>query len=369
MKKFYFAFFISTLFYFNATAQITIDDTDFADANDTTRLSVAVWNPFLDFGATGANYNWDFSDLQWQSQYIDSFLNPIWTGPIYAFTFSNTIINPYRSNIAKKADNTLTTFPILSSVFTDGINFYYKTQSLYRQRGIGMKVSGFPTAVPMNHSDTLYRFPMDYGNMDSSWSDYDVSVPNLGGYLHKQKRVNEVDGWGTLTTPYGTFDVLRMRTEIRGSDSLFIDTLNFGIKIDNDIIREYKWFGKSQDVPLLQINTQAGILGQFPEFEFVTKIVYRDSVRYEPVGIFNSAQNEIQFRVYPNPSSGIFFVSVPENLNSVSLTLSDITGKLLLSHSLNNTFDRIDASELPKGVYIITLQSNEGKAQQKLIVQ
>lgn len=369
MKKLYSALFISFIFSLFSNAQITIDDTDFADANDTARLSVAVWNPFLDFGATGPNYNWDFSDLQWQSQYIDSFLNPIFTGPIYAFTFSNTIINPYRSNIAKKADNTLTTFPILSSVFTDGINFYYKTQTLYRQRGIGMKVSGFPTAVPMNHSDTLYRFPMTYGNMDSSWSDYDVSVPNLGGYLHKQKRINEVDGWGVLTTPFGTFDVLRVRTEIRGSDSLFIDTLNFGFKVENDIVREYKWFGKSQNVPLLQINTQAGIFGQFPEFEFVTRVIYRDSVRYEPVGIFNAVDNEIKFRVYPNPSSGMFYISVPENLQRPTLTLTDLNGHILLHREMNSAMETIDAALYLKGVYILTVQSSEGKAQQKLVLQ
>lgn len=368
MKKFYSALFISFTFSLFSTAQITIDDTDFADANDTARMSVAVWNPFLDFGATGANYTWDFSTLQWQSQYIDSFLNPLWTGPTYAFTFSNTIINPYRSNIAKKADNTLTSLPLLSSIFTDGINFYYKTTSLYRQRGIGMKVSGFPTPVPMNHADTLYRFPINYGNMDSSWSDYDVSVPQLGGYLHKQKRVNEVDGWGTLTTPFGTFDALRVRTEIRGSDSLFIDTLNFGIKVDNDIIREYKWFGKNQMEPLLQINTQAGILGQFPEFEFVTRVVYRDSARYIPVGIFDVAKNEIQFRISPNPASGVVFVSAPENLNNAQVVLTDISGRLVLSREINLPMEALDISSLSKGIYIITLQSSEGKASKKLVV-
>jgi len=350
-------------------AQITIDQNDFADANDTVRMSVAVWNPLLDFGATDTNYTWDFSSLQWQSQYVDEFLNPLYTGTSYAFTFSNTPINPYRSNIAKKADNVLTTLPILSSVFTDGYNFFYKTASSYRQRGLGMKVSGFPTPVPMTHSDTLYRFPLNYGDEDSSWSDYRVFIPQLGVYVHKQHRLNKVDGWGTLITPFGTFDALRVRTEILGSDSVFIDTLNSGFKVENDILREYKWFGKNQKVPLLQINTQAGIFGQFQGFEFVTKIVYRDSVRFDPTGIFDVTKNEIQFSVFPNPSSGVFYVSMPDGLNRTTLTLTDINGKLLVSREVSSPVSVIDASEFSKGVYILTLQSAEGRATRKIVME
>jgi hypothetical protein len=149
-------------------AQITIEQSDFADPFDTARMSLAVWNPLLDFGATGANHTWDFSELQWQSQYIDTFLSTIFTNPVYSFTFSNTSFNRFRSNIAQKADNTLTTFPFLSNIFTDGYNFYYKSQSVYSQKGMGMRVSGFPTAVPMMHFDTIYKFPLQYGNEDSS---------------------------------------------------------------------------------------------------------------------------------------------------------------------------------------------------------
>lgn len=349
--------------------QISVTQNDFADAGDTARMSVAVWNPLLDFGATGANYTWDFSSLQWQSQYVDEFLNPLYSGATYAFTFSNLSINPYRANIAKAADNALTTIPLLSSIFTEGKNFYYKNSSLYRQRGLGMKVSGFPTPVPMAHPDTLYRLPLTFGNQDSAWSDYTVHIPQLGVYAHRQHRVNEVDGWGTLTTPFGTFDVLRVRTEIRGSDSLYIDSLNFGFKVDNDIQREYKWFGKNQYEPLLQINTQAGIFGQFQTFELVTKIVYRDSVRFLPTGILNTVKNDIQVRVFPNPNNGQFYVSVPENVTDAYISLSDISGRKMLTQPVTSTIETLRLFDLPKGVYILSLQCAEGRAEKKVVVQ
>ncbi len=350
-------------------AQITVNQNDFANAGDTARMSVAVWNPLLDYRSSGANTVWDFSTLQWQSQYVDSFLNILFIHPFYAFTFSNLPFNPYQSNIGKRADNALTTLPLLSSVFTEGYNFYYKNSSSYRQRGIGMKVAGFPTSIPMTHSDTLYRFPMNFGNEDSAWSDYKVAVPNLGTYVHKQHRVNKVDGWGSLTTPFGTFDVLRVRTDIRGSDSLYIDTLNFGFKVDNDIQREYKWIGKNQEEPLLQINTQAGILGQFQNFEFVTRIIYRDSVRFLPTGIFDGTKSEVPFQVFPNPSSGSFFISVPHDLTAAKITVTDISGQRMMSREMNAPVEMINAEAWAKGIYILTVQSIQGTSSKKLVLE
>ena len=351
------------------SAQITVDDADFADANDTARMSEAVWNPFLDFGATDTNYTWDFSDLQWQSQFVDTFRSTLFMGSLYSLTFSNIPFNPYRSNIAVRGDNILTNIPLVSALFTNGYNFYYKTQSLYRQKGIGVSISGVATPAPMAHADTLFHFPMNYGDEDSSNSDYTLRIQQLATVQHTQFRKNKVDGWGTLITPFGTFPVLRHVTEILGSDSLYLDTLNFGFKLDNDIKREYKWIGKNQKEPLLTIFTQAGILGQFQNFEFVTKIIYRDSVRFAPVGIFEAGENEIQFSVFPNPSNGIFYIAVPENLTRATLTLTDMNGKLLLTREMHSSYDALDLSEFSKGIYLLTLQSTAGRAQKKLVVQ
>lgn len=361
--------FFSLLSFNLLNAQITITDDDFADANDTVRMSVAYWDPFLDFGDTGPNHNWDFSDLDWQSQYLDEYKTTTSVGTTYAITFSNLSFNPYRCNIAKAADNPLTTLPIVSSVFTDGFNFYYKSSSLYRQRGIGMRVAGFPTPIPMTHADTLYRFPINYGNRDSSFSDYLVYVPNLGLYTHKQRRWNEVDGWGTLTTPFGTFDALRVVTEIRGTDSIYVDTLGAGIKLDGDIMREYKWFGKDQKNPLLQINTQAGIFGQLQGFEFVTRIVYRDSARFRPTGIWDAPKGEIELRVYPNPASDVFYVALPADINTATIRVTDVSGKLMLEREINAPVEPVATTGWSKGVYLLNVQTPKGNAMQKVIVQ
>ena len=63
MKLFYLILF----FPFLAAAQISVDVNDFADGGDTVRLSITT-NPGIDFATTGANTNWNFSDLSAESQ-------------------------------------------------------------------------------------------------------------------------------------------------------------------------------------------------------------------------------------------------------------------------------------------------------------
>lgn len=352
-----------------SNAQITVTDNDFADAGDTVRMSNAVWNPFIDYQSTGPQSVWDFSDLIWQEQYIDTFLNVFFTTPPYSFFFNNTPLNIFRSNIAKKTTNTLTSISLLSGTFTDAVNFYYKTSGSYRQRGIGMRVAGFPTAIPLMHSDTLYRFPMNYGNRDTAHSDFTVRVPNLGLYSHRQIRYNQVDGWGTLITPYGTFDVLRYVTELHGSDSLYIDTLNFGFRIDNDIQKEYQWIALNEKVPLLQISTQAGILGQFPNFEFVTKIVYRDSVRFLPTGVEETSPAENSFALFPNPAQNKFYVLMPEDMKEALIIVTDLNGKLVLERKASGNLNQVETNQWAKGTYLVSVKSDNKLATKKLIVE
>lgn len=350
-------------------AQVSITATDFANAGDTARMSVAVWNPLLDYKTTGANHTWDFSELEWQSQYVDSFRNPTFTHPFYAFTFSNLPINPYQSNIAIKQDNLLTSIPIINTIFTEPYSFYLKNNSYYRQKGIGMKVSGIATSVPFSKPDTLYHFPIEFGNSDSSQSAYTVKIPQLGSYTHKQKRVNEVDGWGTLTTPYGTFDVVRVRTEIRGTDSLHIDSLSFGFAVQNDIVREYKWIGKNEKEPLLQIFTQAGFFGQIQTFEFVTKIIYRDSARFLPTGL-SGVLSSTDMQIYPNPANNVVYIQTNDIAPNAQCQVYDLQGRLLYEASIErNSIQIIGTAAWQKGLYVVQLSANGQTVQKKLLVE
>ena len=285
-------------------AQITIGAGDFANANDTMRISVANIPNGLNYQATGADTTWDYSFLTFASQRRDKMLNPINTNTVYAIYYGNVSFNSNRSNIATPGTLSIN----IANFLTIGseYNFFYKSYSAYWQQGIGLSIESIPTSIAYSQKDTMYHFPMNYGDVDGCQSSYKISVPTLGYFVSQQQRTNVVDGYGTLITPFGTFPVLRMVTNLVPTDSFYIDTLHAGINFPLPTLREYKWFGIGYKEPLLQVNTQV-ILG----FESITSIAYRDSARVWPLGINEPSTSELAFNVYPNPTSNNFQVSFP----------------------------------------------------------
>lgn len=115
--------------------------------------------------------------------------------------------------------------------------------------------TGIPTPALYSPADVVYRFPINFGNVDSSNSAYDISIP-LGsfgnvGLKRKQKRVNNVDAWGSIITPAGTFDVLRVVADIQRVDSIISSITSLGIPSNT---LEIKWLGQGKKLPVLQIN-------------------------------------------------------------------------------------------------------------------
>jgi len=79
------------------------------------------------------------------------------------------------------------------------------------------------------------------------------------------------------------------------------------------------------------------------------------------IGIGEQAEQNIAFRVYPNPTSdrvNIVFEEIPKD--KIRLLLFDLTGRLIKSKEVNHqgnvTFDLFD---LKKGLYILNIKSND----------
>jgi len=178
----------------------------------------------------------------------------------------------------------------------NGFSFYNRSTSGYRQKGFGAELNGLPVPIPFTNDDDIYLFPLNYGDQDTSDSDYSITIPGQGSANGNQRRINHVDGWGTVTTPYGTFSALRIVSTLTGEDSLYLDTLGLGFNAPRPLTREYKWLATGQDIPVLQINTTTNLAG----VESVSLIKYRDSLRVF-ASVFENNVTRDQVRVYPNP--------------------------------------------------------------------
>ena len=83
-------------------------------------------------------------------------------------------------------------------------------------------------------------------------------------------------------------------------------------------------------------------------------------------GIKQIADNKEQITIYPNPSNGNFVIE-PNNTASKTMQMYDINGKLVLSQVINGKTN-ISATSLNEGVYNISITSNEGIVNKRLIV-
>jgi len=274
-------------------AQITITNSDMPAVDDTFRVSNGLITPAIDPIPTGGSYTWDFSMLEWISQDVDSFVSVASTGPIYSLVFANLPFNTNRANLASKGAD-LPAIPQVS--ISDVNNFIYNSTASYLLTGYGALVNGLSVPIPFGNKDVIYKFPMDFGNLDSSDSDFQISLPGLGFYGHNQHRVNEVDGWGTLITPFGTFNTLRVRSDITANDSVYLDSLGIGFGFPVPQTIEYKWLGALGGIPYLQINTTV-TLG----VETVSSIRYRDSLRTLTGIVENPDNQHFSSTVFPNP--------------------------------------------------------------------
>lgn len=255
-----------------AYPQISLSQADFPSAGDEIMVSNDLFLPAgQSLETTGPDAFWDYSELQIFSQDTLVFTNTFGVDPILGLVFTDIFFNPNRSNVVQLFGD----FALIPGFEIQDISTYnYKSASAFVQKGLGFSFAGIPLPVIFSDFDTLYRFPVSFGDLDSSTGGWNVSIPAVGSYSSLSKRVNTVDGWGTLSTPYGTFEALRMRTVIEYSDSIYIDSLQFGFAFPRTTI-EYKWFGDNQDIPLLQINA-------IPDFgfgEIITSIQYRDELR------------------------------------------------------------------------------------------
>jgi hypothetical protein len=87
-------------------------------------------------------------------------------------------------------------------------------------------------------------------------------------------------------------------------------------------------------------------------------------------GVKKSATDNVDMSVYPNPSNGLFTVSVTGLSNNVNMTVQNVQGQVVYSKDYANSFtEDIDLSGLAKGVYFIKLTSETTSQVKKIVIQ
>jgi len=373
MKKLKLSIFLLFLFSININAQITIDQADLPAANDTFRVSIGdILQVNIDPVPTGVNFTWDFSMLTPTSQNVDSFIDESAPGSTYALIFIDLGLNPNRANQAARGSVFGGLPQIPGGNIGDIYNFYYKNASQYKQVGVGANIMAQDVPLAFDNKDIIYNLPLNYNDVDSCDADASLSLPGLGYYAFTQHRVSTVEGWGTLITPYGSFNTIKVKSVVTGHDTLYLDTLSIGFGVDRQLVTEYKWLGVGEGIPLLQINTtDAG------GTEVITSIRYRDSVRAVFTAVNDIEDENQSLSVMPNPLTDKSVIGIKlRKSNAMRIELLDVTGKLisvladkLMLEGSNEIIMDKNALQLKSGVYFIKAYGDKTIMVEKIIVE
>jgi hypothetical protein len=225
--------------------------------------------------------------------------------------------------------------------------------------GYGVTVDGFEVPFKSDTIETRYELPLDYGDTYSSrgYSNLDMNPVYNAVWRQYRQRSSVVDGWGTITTPYGTFDALRIDHTITEVDSIYIDAVISGFWVELPIpsSHEYEWWTIGEKEPILKIIV-SNIFGVY----VVTAIEYRDIDRY--VSLEDLSMN---VKVYPNPTTDI--LTVEGNFIDAKYSIVDSKGTILKTGVLPMSNSTIQLADLPVGGYQLVLSTQGSQSTQLFI--
>jgi hypothetical protein len=124
--------------------------------------------------------------------------------------------------------------------------------------------------------------------------------------------------------------------------------------------------------PGLALNTQllntASIIFDFNS-PIVTNTTLNTIYENSPNGIPSFNKNDAFVQLYPNPTSNNITLQTNTELKNTSITLYDVTGKLIKQYNLKSFFKtNLDLSQLDNGIYFIEILHN-GKSQMNKIIK
>ncbi len=325
----------------NTEAQISYEYSDFLEAGDEFRLSTTGGIGF-DFAQTGDDFVWDYTELDFDGQENSTWIDAGDGGYEFSWCLTNGIFFGCASEFADfvniaQLDSDGLELPEFG--LTDLVTHYYKGGNVFETRMTGASVDAgdIPFSLPLlteySDPDTVYQFPLQLGVSDNSSSEYTLDFSDFGIAFSlnvQTERTNTVEGYGSLTTPYGEFeDVLKMKTIIITENTIMFDSTMVPT-IDTAV--EYKWFDKAYGIPVLTARGNISFLG-----ENILTVEYIDSIRCtEPQPIAFATPQEI-FADENTQEAEVTFVNLSQNADIYSWDFGD--GSMSTQEDPEHTYD------------------------------
>jgi hypothetical protein len=351
---------VLALMSFSLNGQITINESDFLQSGDSVGISTST-DLTLDFSTSGPNSTWDFSDLT-ESDYIFESARPLSSaGIIINIQFGPFAPAEYKASYFQKFDG----LPIeeLTGFLPIQINSVNRMIKINSNEltipGYSLEAQGQIIGFKSDTIETAYEFPLNYGNSYSStgYTDINLSPATEARIKMNRKRQSDVDGYGQLTTPGGTYDVLRIKHVVNEQDSIYIELGPIAQWFPIDRINsEYEWWAKNKKRPVLKIETETLFGNEVP-----TRTTYISS---PPANVYVA---ELETKIYPNPTNGILNLETAESIETVKVFSTD--GRQVFEKATSGFSTIIDLSHLTSGMYTVQVISQKGQSFNPIVIK
>lgn len=331
-------------------AQISISINDFATAGDTVRISQTS-GAGLDFATTGANYTWDFSALTPTAQYLKEY-KPVGFASILVFTTYGPLApNNYKASYFNPTNDLpldqLSQF--LPVTLSDLNQFTKRMTDSITSLGYSISVNGQGVPFKSDTIETRYRLPLAYNNTHFSRGYTYIDLNPVIDFKIKQyrQRTTTVDGWGTLTTPKGTFQTLRLRHDISEIDSVYQTFFGAGtwFVAPPTQTTEYEWFANGEKEWLLKA---IEVNGSINSVEYQQDYLGLDAGMDEAKCVVTMG---------PNPVTNEVFIQSETDIQEIALV--DPSGKEVLKKSFKGENNAsLDLSNLAAGSYQLKIKAS-----------
>lgn len=334
-------------------AQPVIDGTDFTGPGSQLvykNLSPGTELPF-DLNAAGEDLSWDFSDFPSLDEAEQSYTDINDMGIFYQLAFNSPGNPAVLATHALPLQNPAEEFDIdldLPVEISDAYQFYRNDATGYYEVGVAFSVSGFPLINPYDDTDRIYPFPLAYDLRDTVSVAFDIEVPLFGYYGQSGMRFTHADAWGTLTTPYGTYDVVRVKAERMIRDTLYIGELGVGQVIQRPLQIDYAWISPDAEGEVLRISVIDG--------QTVSAQLLVDEEIDLSTDLADNPQRDLD--IWPNPASD--FIHARFEAPRGNWFITDVNGKIVLSGNIRSEEQRIPVGALAPGVYIFGAHTGTG---------
>ena len=335
--------------------------------------------------AAGPDQTWDFSALQAHTTATTS-IDAASFGEDYAMFPTADVLLPLLGGTAYAEVNT-------NSVDVIGISGV--------GAGGGGGGFGFPDVFEVNPAFEVQHAPLDYGNTYTNTVSIGVpialeDIPQLDTLINDQNpipgseidsmRINisiirdeEVDAWGSLTTPTGTYDVLRMKQ---------IDYTDTGIEIYVVSLFGNYWLDASAFIPAgtfpigldtTETHQYLDEVSKAPIVQYTFLMGLNGPITYQTGQVLSNKNiddfNSLVINAYPNPAINFINLEVSGlEAGDYHINLYNIVGSQIKQevHYLDDSETiRLDLDALIAGTYLFNIQNEEGRIlrTQRIIVR